>query len=110
LAGTVPPAPTFDKGEKMKTEDVMKLPGDNNPVLCTDGKFGMLLIYPGENGLCGVQVHGEELHRWIASADLTASEGGALRQIRSPQRPPAASDMVQTMLSMDWAARGGSGL
>lgn len=91
----------------MQNEEVMNLSGNNNPVLCADGKFGMLLIYPRTDGLCGVQVHGEEEHRWIAAADLTATDGGALRQAGSPQCPPRTSDMMQAMLSMDWASRGG---
>lgn len=92
----------------MQNEEVMSLPGKDNPVLCADGKFGMLLIYPGKDGMCGVQVHGEEEHRWIAATDLTTTDGGALRQAGSPQWPPGTGDMVQTMLSMDWASRGGS--
>lgn len=93
----------------MQNEDVMNLPGDNNPVLCADGKLGMLLIYPGADGKCGVQVHGEEEHRWIDAADLTAGAGGALRQAGAPEMPPASaqSDMMQMMLAMDWASRGG---
>lgn len=93
----------------MKTEDIFKLPGDNNPVLCTDGMLGMLLIYPKEDGLCGVQVQGEEEHRWIPAADLSASKDGALRQSGAPSMPPASAqaDMGQLLLSMDWAMRGG---
>lgn len=93
----------------MKREDLLNLPGKDNPVLCADGKLGMLLIFGTEDDTCGVQVHGEELHRWIPAADLTASEGGALRQTGAPAMPPAGAqaDMVQMMLAMDWAARGG---
>lgn len=93
----------------MQNEEVMNLPGKDNPVLCADGKLGMLLIYPGKDGLCGVQVHGEEEHRWIAADDLTASDGGALRQSGAPSMPPASAqhDFVQMMLAMDWAQRGG---
>ncbi|MFH2081444.1 MAG: hypothetical protein ABIK08_08150, partial [Pseudomonadota bacterium] len=100
--------PTTENGT-MKKEEVMNLPGSDNPVLCADGKLGMLLIYPGEDGLCGVQVHGEEEHRWISVEDLTATDGGALRQAGAPAMPPATaqSDMVQMMLAMDWASRGG---
>ena len=93
----------------MRNEDVMNLPGDNNPVLCADGKLGMLLLYPRIDDLCGVQVHGEEEHRWISSAHLMASEGGALRENGAPKMPPATAqaDPVQMMLAMDWAMRGG---
>lgn len=42
---------------------------DNTPVQLKDGLIGLLLIYPKESGehagMCGVQVHGEEYHRWI---------------------------------------------
>lgn len=94
----------------MNREDVMNLPGSDNPVLCADGKLGMLVLYPSNPGdCCGVQVQGEEEHRWIEAADLTASDGGALRQAGAPKMPPASAqqDIVQTMLAMDWAQRGG---
>lgn len=92
----------------MKREELLNLPGNNNPVLCADGKLGMLLIF-GTDDMCGVQVHGEELHRWIPAAELTASDGGALRQAGAPAMPPeiAPTDMVQIMLAVDWAERGG---
>ncbi len=93
----------------MRNEEVINLPGRNNPVLCKDGKLGMLLIYPGKDGLCGVQVGGEEDHRWIAAADLISGEGGALRQEGAPTMPLASAqqDMAQMLLAMDWASRGG---
>ena len=96
----------------MQIDEVMDLPGDKNPVLCDDGTLGMLLIYPGKDGLCGVQVSGEEDHRWIAADDLTAGEGGALRQTGAPAMPPASAqaDMVQRLLAMDWISRGGTPL
>ncbi len=95
----------------MDREQVMKLPGNDNPVLCADGKLGMLAFYPSQPSetRCGVQVHGEEDPRWIEAADLTASDGGALRQDGAPKMPPASAqhDMVQLLLAMDWAQRGG---
>lgn len=95
----------------MEREQVMNLPGNDNPVLCADGKLGMLVLYPSQPGetRCGVQVHGEDEHRWIEAADLTASEGGALRQAGAPKMPPASAqhDMAQMLLAMDWAQRGG---
>lgn len=94
----------------MNKDQVLNLPGKDNPVLCADGKLGMLVIYPGDySELCGVQVHGEEEHRWVAPGDLTASAGGALRQSGAPKMPPASAqdDMLQMMLAMDWAQRGG---
>lgn len=92
----------------MKREDVMNLPGDKNPVLCADGKFGMLLIYPTVSDFCGVQVHGEDEHRWISAHDLTATTGGALWEMGAPNRRVTTVDSVQLLLSMDWEARGGS--
>lgn len=93
----------------MKTDEVMNLIGRDNPVLCADGKLGMLVVYPRDDGRCGVQVHGEDEHRWIAVEDLTASKNGALRQVGAPAMPPASAqqDMVQMLLAVDWAARGG---
>lgn len=94
----------------MLNEEVLSLPGDNNPVLCADGKLGMLLVYPTKtDGLCGVQVHGEELHRLIPSSHLSASTRGALRENGAPEMPPASAQEcpVQFMLAMDWAGRGG---
>lgn len=94
----------------MERERVLSLPGSDNPVLCADGKLGMLVLYPSQQGdRCGVQVHGEGDHRWIDAADLTASEGGALRQAGAPKMPPASAqhDLVQMLLAMDWAQRGG---
>lgn len=93
----------------MKSEEIVDLPGSDNPVLLADGKMGMLVIYPANGELCGVQVHGEENHRWIAAADLSAGSGGAVRQIGAPILPPdsAQDDMAQLLLAMDWASRGG---
>ena len=91
-------------------QQVMDLPGKQNPVLCADGMLGMLLLYPNKPGdACGIQVHGEEQHRWIQPFELTASAGGALRQDGAPAMPPASfqADMVQLMLAIDWALRGG---
>lgn len=95
----------------MNREHVINLPGRDNPVLCADGKLGMLVLYPSQPGetRCGVQVPGEDEHRWIQAADLTASEGGALRQAGAPKMPPASAqhDMTQLLLVIDWAQRGG---
>lgn len=95
----------------MNREQMLDMLGNDNPVLCGDGKLGMLVAYiaqPG-NTLCGVQVPGEDAHRWIDVSDLTASEHGALRQAGAPKMPPACAqhDMAQLLLAMDWAQRGG---
>jgi hypothetical protein len=39
----------------MEREELLNLPGNNNPVLCSDGKLGMLLIF-GTDDMCGVHV------------------------------------------------------
>ena len=95
----------------MNREQVLNLPGNDNPVLCLDGKLGILVVYPSQTGetRCGVQVHGEDDHRWIEAADLTASDGGALRQAGAPKMPSTSAqhDMVQLLLAMDWDQRGG---
>lgn len=97
----------------MTNEEVAALPGANNPVLCTDGKLGMLLIRPDAEGACGVQVRGEDEHRWIAAADLTAGKGGALRQAGAPMAPLTSmvvaepGEAAQALLALDWACCGG---
>lgn len=93
----------------MHAEEVIDLPGDNNPVLCSDGKIGMLLIYPSADGLCGVQVSGEEEHRWIAASDLTASAAGALKQKGSPTAPTAGG-IEQCILADAWNKLGGASI
>lgn len=99
---------TFERND-MKFADLLNIAGNDNPVLCADGKLGMLLIFSTEDDSCGVQVPGEELHRFIPVADLAASEGGALMQAGAPAMPTASAqgDIIQMMLAMDWAERGG---
>lgn len=94
----------------MNYEDLANLQGTDNPVLCWDGKFGMLVVRDPDSEKCGVQVHGEEMHRWIQLGDLEASPRGALRQSGSPAQVPKSvqSDPVQMLLLMDWMTRGGS--
>lgn len=99
----------------MTNEELFNLPGRDNPVLLADGKMGMLVIRPTPTraeALAGVQVHGEEEHRWLSVADLTASPGGAMRQTGAPHRPPGKptdpdADLVQVLLAFDWTSRGG---
>ena len=94
----------------MDQHHVMELPDNDNPVLCADGKLGMLVLRPTRPGdSCGVQVHGENEYRWILPSELTASLCGAVRQNGAPKAPPgsAQDDMVQLLLSLDWAQRGG---
>jgi hypothetical protein len=94
----------------MTRDDLYDLPGTTPPVLLDDGKLGMLVLYPlPPKFLCGVQVPGEEEHRWIDPADLTATTGGALRQEGAPVLPDKGGlSNDQALLLMDWIDRGGA--
>ena len=96
----------------MTRDDLYDLPGTTPPVLLDDGKLGMLVLYPlPPKFLCGVQVPGEEEHRWIDPADLTATTGGALRQEGAPILPPQRVNALspsQALILMDWIDRGGA--
>ena len=52
----------------MTKYETFDLPKDA-PVMLKDGSVGLFLIYPigkGDlEGMCGIQVPGEEAHRWI---------------------------------------------
>lgn len=72
-------------------------------VLCADGKLGMLLIRSGD-GMSGVQVPGEDSHRWIADTDFSGHEG-ALRQNGAPEFPPYSDDIMQLALLNNWVNR-----
>lgn len=108
----------------MRTDELLDLMlrpdiarGGDVPVLCADGRMGMLLLLPEsgrDDDRCGVQVHGEPEHRRIPAADLFGNEQGALRERGAPLLPvnPArigdsTAAMVQVMLAADWAQRGG---
>lgn len=90
----------------MKREEVLNLHGGELPVLLKDGCMGLLTVYPGTGDRCGVQVHGEEEHRWMPSAELEHLGGGALVQVGAPAYPQRPKEMVQALLAMDWATRG----
>lgn len=88
----------------MTTDEMLNIPGSNNPVLLKDGRFGMLVIYPTEETKAGIQVHGEDDLRWIAPEDLTCHGNGALKEkgedvVMNPE------GLVQYMLSVDWESR-----
>jgi hypothetical protein len=93
---------------EISPKQVRSLWSQDSPVLCQDGKFGMLVIFPHDNESdCGVQVPGEENHRWISTSNLKSSEGGAIRQNGSKIAPVDQADMAQLLLAMDWMRRGG---
>lgn len=96
----------------MTRDEVLKLPGRDNPVLCADGKMAMLIIYPRDDETpCGVQVHGEADIRWIDCADLEASPRGALKQTGAPATPNLpVTELFQKMLALEWAGMGGLGI
>lgn len=83
-------------------------------VLCKDGLLGLLLLYPTERSpLCGIQVSGEDLHRYVPLEELTGTREGALRQQGAPRFPPVAianKSLLQRMLAVSWATRGGLSL
>lgn len=95
----------------MTRDELLSLPGGEPPCLCADGKLGMLTCFPGSDDRCGVQVHGENEHRWMTTADLSDEGGGALVQagadlkaIFSAALNPA-TDPVQKLLAMSWVER-----
>lgn len=53
----------------MEKSDIYKLDG-NNPVRLKDEKIGLLIRYPVEDDLCGIQVYGKENIRYINCANL----------------------------------------
>ena len=54
------------------------------PVFLKDGRMGLLVIYPhGQQKEAGVQVPGEDYHRWINPAELQR-HGDALVQDGAP--------------------------
>lgn len=82
---------------------------DDMPVLLIDGRIGLLVAYPSRSSsLCGIQVYGEETHRWLECSELEKSAFGALRQIGATM--PVNSIEVEEhgraahlLLSMAWA-------
>lgn len=60
----------------MTKEELYEL-DSHTPVLCRDGRFGLLIQYPSKaSGDCGIQVPGEENIRWIHRDSLTKRGGG----------------------------------
>ena len=86
----------------MNVKDIMSLPGSDNPVLCADGKVGVLMHFPAQDGLCGVYVPGEGEARWIPAEELSASRFGALKHADAPSLPGAATGPAQEGLAQNW--------
>ena len=54
------------------------------PVILKDGKLGLLLILPGDDNKVGIQVHGEDYHRWVDISEIEERGKGALAEIGAP--------------------------
>ena len=67
----------------MKKERFYELPKDP-PVILKDGKIGLLLLLPGDDDKVGIQVPGEEEHRWIHISEIEERGKSALAEIGAP--------------------------
>lgn len=67
----------------MKKERFYEL-DKNPPVILKGGKLGLLLLLPGDDGKVGVQVPGEDQHRWIDILEIEERGRSALAQIGAP--------------------------
>lgn len=86
----------------MTNDEVLKLEGHEPPVLLVDGEMGQLVIYPTiPEAPCGIQVHGEEEHRWISAAHLELDEHKRIRQ-RGATRPALKTDLLHMLLVEAW--------
>lgn len=90
--------------------DIFNLPGKDYPVLLADGKIGMLVVFPsvGGDGLLGIQVPGEEEHRWVHHDAITANNAGPLHMRQAGANIPNVADPAdpQHLLQLDWNTRG----
>ena len=94
----------------MTLDDMLTLPGSSNPVLCKDGRVGILTLYPTPTDVtCGVQVDGEPEARMISCSDLFASPLGALRERGAPSLPTSRRNdsMLDSLLIVEWVDRDG---
>lgn len=97
----------------MTPEQAFKL--GNQPIaLCADGRMAMMICWPRDDGLCGLQVHGEEDIRWVHCDDLEVSAEGALKQRGAPPYPVSrvrpkteTSDLAHMLFAMCWLDAGG---
>lgn len=62
----------------MTIDDLLNLPGREPPVKLKDGYYGLLCVIPGDDGMCGIQVHGEDSYRWVHLQELVLLPGGAI--------------------------------
>jgi hypothetical protein len=94
----------------MTRDDFLNLPcGGEPPVRCADGHFGLLILFPGDDGLCGVQVPGEEHTRMVDCSKFAASEGGALVEQAPILEPDVTLVMIaEILIAAVWADLGGN--
>ena len=65
----------------MTREELWNLPGGEPPVMLPDGSVGLLTVVPSQyskDELCGIQVPGEESHRWYHRDSISKGPGYAL--------------------------------
>jgi len=65
----------------MTRDELWNLPAGDPPVMLPDGKVGLLTVFPSkysDDELCGVQVPGEQEHRWYHRDNISALSGAAL--------------------------------
>lgn len=53
----------------IELEEAKKLPA-NTPVRLKENRYGVLCIYPEDDGICGIQIPGEQEHRWVNCKNL----------------------------------------
>jgi hypothetical protein len=110
----------------MTADEVQAIADGEVPVMCRDNAMGLMTVFPvfGQK-MCGVQVHGEMEHRWIAPADLRATANGAFVE-RGAMLPEShqswmnfkailresfkQKDLAQLFVFEDWLRRGGERL
>ena len=71
----------------MNKEDLWNHPLGEPPIALLDGSFGLLTVYPTKDEksvLCGVQVPGEDEHRWYHHDNIIDVGGGALVAVGRP--------------------------
>lgn len=85
----------------MTRDDVYAQPS-NSIVKLLDGFLGLLLLYPDKEGemegKCGIQVPGEDYHRWIHHDNLQAKAEGALVEIEDCSTTVVETGTVSNIL------------
>lgn len=60
--------------------------GNDVPFITRDGRMGLLVLLPGDDGKVGIQVPGEDEHRWIPIENIEerGAGKGPLAEIGAP--------------------------